>query len=171
MKEKILKLRAEGRTYKEIQNELKCSKGLISYYCGKDQKEKTLIRQRKHRSTIKGITTNKINFFRNKIREFKLNDKRNKSYNNDTYEDFYLKIINNPKCYLTGRDINLNESKSYNLDHIIPLSKGGNSNINNMGLACRDANMSKFDMTIDEYLSLCKEVLENFGYEVLNKNT
>lgn len=166
MKEEILKLRAEGKTYDEIQKILNCSKGLISYHCGEGQREKTLVRQRKHRSTIIGTINRKVDFFRNKIREFKLNSNRDSSSNENSYEDFYLKIINNPKCYLTGRIIDLTDSKSYQLDHVIPLSKGGDSSLDNMELTCRDANMSKFDLTLDEYISLCKEVLENFGYKV-----
>ena len=41
MKEKILQLRDEGKTYNEIKNILGCSKSTISYHCGKGQKEKT----------------------------------------------------------------------------------------------------------------------------------
>lgn len=41
MKEEILKLREEGKTYNEIKLILGCSKGTISYYCGNGQKEKT----------------------------------------------------------------------------------------------------------------------------------
>ena len=40
MKDEILKLRSEGKTYSEIKKELGCSKSTISYYCGKGQKEK-----------------------------------------------------------------------------------------------------------------------------------
>lgn len=29
------------------------------------------------------------------------------------------------KCYLTGRAINIENSEEYELDHIIPVSKGG----------------------------------------------
>ena len=42
MKEKILKLRLEGKTYNEIQKELNCAKSTISYHCsvnGKVNKE------------------------------------------------------------------------------------------------------------------------------------
>ena len=45
MKEKILQLRNEGKTYKQIQEILKCSKSTISYHCGVGQKEKTKIRR------------------------------------------------------------------------------------------------------------------------------
>ncbi len=40
MKEKIIQLREQGKTYNEIKNELGCSKGTISYHCGEGQKEK-----------------------------------------------------------------------------------------------------------------------------------
>lgn len=66
------------------------------------------------------------------------------------------------KCYLTGRNIDITKD-DYHLDHIMPVSKGGSSSLDNLGITCPQANMSKSDMTIDEYLSLCKEVLENFG--------
>ena len=34
MKEEILRLRQEGKTYTQIQDILGCSKGTISYHCG-----------------------------------------------------------------------------------------------------------------------------------------
>lgn len=50
----------------------------------------------------------------------------------------------NVKCYLTGTPIDLTKD-DYCFDHIVPVSKGG---------------------TIEEYLSLCKQVLEHHGYTV-----
>jgi len=47
MKEEILKLRNEGKTYKEIKKILNCSLSTISYHCGDGQKEKNNIRQQK----------------------------------------------------------------------------------------------------------------------------
>lgn len=69
------------------------------------------------------------------------------------------KIGDNPVCYLTGRPINLEDSRSYNLDHIIPKSKGGNNSLENCQIACRDANQAKNDLTYDEFIQLCKDVL------------
>ena len=40
MKEEILKLRADGKSYNEIKSILNCSKGTIAYHCGKGQKDK-----------------------------------------------------------------------------------------------------------------------------------
>ena len=49
MKEQILKLHTEGKSYREISSELKCSKGLISYYLNPEGKSKHLKRQNKNR--------------------------------------------------------------------------------------------------------------------------
>ena len=39
-RDEILRLRAEGKTYNEIQAELGCSKGTIAYHCGEGQEQK-----------------------------------------------------------------------------------------------------------------------------------
>ena len=52
MKEEILKLRKEGKTYNEIVKILGCSKGTVSYHCSDGQKEKTLNRNRKIRKLV-----------------------------------------------------------------------------------------------------------------------
>ena len=50
MKKKILTLRAQGKLYKDIAEEVGCSKATVSYYCGKGQKEMNTKRARKRRS-------------------------------------------------------------------------------------------------------------------------
>lgn len=50
MKEKILALRAQGKTYTQIKAELNCSLSTISYYCSPIQKDKNIQRQRDRRS-------------------------------------------------------------------------------------------------------------------------
>lgn len=59
MKEQILKLRAEGKTYKEIKDVLGCSKGTIAYHCGDGQKEKSRNRVNKSRTKICSCGSNK----------------------------------------------------------------------------------------------------------------
>lgn len=170
MKEKILELRAQGKTYNEIKETLGCSKGTISYHCGEGQKEKSNLRVIKSRKTKGVIIQRKVeSFLRTSVREFKRGRATLSTNSSMSYEDAFKKLINNPYCYLTGRNINLEDSKSYQLDHIIPRSKSGNNELNNLGLACRDANQSKTDLTVNEYLVLCKEVLEYNGYKVTKK--
>jgi predicted Zn-ribbon and HTH transcriptional regulator len=49
MKDQILKLRAEGKTYTEIQNVVGCSRSLIAYYVSPNAKQLTQKRQIKNR--------------------------------------------------------------------------------------------------------------------------
>ncbi len=59
MKEKILKLRGEGKTYNEIKKILNCSKGTISYHCSKLEDNDIKIVENsdiKNRSQIKEVS-------------------------------------------------------------------------------------------------------------------
>ena len=51
MKDTILKLRSQGKTYSEIQKVVKCSKILISYYVNPDAKPNKHNRQNRNRFT------------------------------------------------------------------------------------------------------------------------
>jgi len=51
-KDKILALRSKGKSYREIQDILGCSKGTISYHVGEGQKEKTSNRRKSQRTVI-----------------------------------------------------------------------------------------------------------------------
>jgi hypothetical protein len=60
MKEQILKLRAEGKTYTEICKILDCTKATVSYHCGEGQKEKSRQRRNLYRKRKKeGIVLEK----------------------------------------------------------------------------------------------------------------
>jgi len=52
-KDNILKLYAEGKSYREIQKILGCSKGTIAYHVGKGQREKTNARTTRSRTLAK----------------------------------------------------------------------------------------------------------------------
>ena len=49
MKDAILKLRGEGKTYMQIKAEVGCAVSTVAYYCGEGQKEKTKARNEKRR--------------------------------------------------------------------------------------------------------------------------
>ena len=49
MKEQILKLRSEGKSYKQIKSILGCSLSTICYHLQPDQKQKVLKRRNKYR--------------------------------------------------------------------------------------------------------------------------
>lgn len=53
MKEKIIALRQQGKTYREIKFELKCSQSLIAYYLNPVTKKKAIDRQRENRFSFK----------------------------------------------------------------------------------------------------------------------
>lgn len=181
---KILELHRKGLSYREIETKLGCSKGLISYHCGQGQKEKFMVKQRKERRSnvlkskiIKFLEVHKRlrkkndsdkrlieKILQNKIRGFSLTERKKGRYTKCKtmfkVKDFLKKIGSNPVCYLTGRPINLEEGRSYHLDHILPRSRGGDNSLDNCGLASRSANQAKADLTLEEFVQLCKEVVE-----------
>jgi transposase len=53
MKEEILKLYSEGKSYRDIQSILGCSKGTIAYHIGAGQREKTRARTTRSRTIAK----------------------------------------------------------------------------------------------------------------------
>lgn len=91
----------------------------------------------------------------------------------DEYE--YKVLLNHlggiqTNCYLTGEPINL-ETDAYQLDHIVPLSKGGTSEITNCGITIPVANQMKTDMTVSELLDMCEKILVHYNYTVTKPST
>lgn len=182
MKEQILSLRLQGKTYKEIINIVGCSKGTVSYYCGHNQKTKNHLRQIKRRKRqhpfksklehflnkkstyVKKLPISTIKSLLNKkLSRFKL---RNKNMSNITLEEVINKFGENPICYLTGEQLDISKPSTYHFDHIIPPSKGGDNSLDNLGICTKTVNMAKSDLTKDEFINLCKKVLLNNGYQV-----
>lgn len=182
-RDKILRLRAEGKTYNEIQSELGCSKGTIAYHCGEGQKEKTRERQknisdlrlRKKIDNWKSSLPKDIRARHNsprthnrkmlqKVRQFQKD-------NNDvpapvldwTYEDLKKIIKDYNCCYLTGRPIDINDCDTFQFDHIEPRSRGGSNALDNLGLVTPDANYSKRDMPLEDFIELCLDVVIHWG--------
>jgi len=161
LKEEIVKLKEKGYSYQQIQKSLGCSKSTISYHLGDNQKEKAYDRVKKQR---------KLNPWLHKTEKF-LQEYEGKKITYNRRGDFdrkklkeYLSSID--KCYLTGRPIDINDFNTYEFDHIIPRLLGGESSFDNLGIARPEANRAKNDLTIDEFIGLCKDVLINFGYTV-----
>jgi 5-methylcytosine-specific restriction endonuclease McrA len=168
-KEEILKLRKKGKTYKEIIKILDCAKSTVSYHLSKKIKTNAIKRAIKNKK--KYIRKNTLTTIaQQKLCNFKCDSKKNikKTYHssNVSIQDIRNILNNNPKCYLTGKKINPLDSSSWSLDHIIPRSKGGKNNIDNLGLSCSKANKCKHDLLLEEFIKTCKEVLINFGYKI-----
>lgn len=174
LKEDILALRAKGKTYSQIADELKCTKAVLSYHVNPNAKGRHNTYQKTRRESNPVIQ--KTERFRGKPLKA-LRDRtdgfqrrsgskvlsRNNKFN---YHDIVEKIGPNPQCYLTGRPIDLSKSESYQFDHIMPATRGCDNSLNNLGLACRQANQMKSDMTVEELVQIAIELLENFGYKV-----
>lgn len=175
-KEDILRLRSEGKTYREIAKELGCSKSVISYHCGNGSEK---LRTKKWNQSPTAKIVKKINAFRsrdssasnttarNKLKTFKVRKKNNRTHSkvnnikqNYTYKDVLNKIGNNPKCYLTGEPIDLSKTDTYQFDHIIPCSKGGTNDLDNLGVCTRSANYAKHDLSLEGLYVLCESILK-----------
>ena len=178
MEEKIIELRKQGKTYREIKKIVGCSLGTISYYCGEGQKNKS--KKRNQNNKIGHSLANKVNKFCvkkrkifDKVNLFKKKGKRGKKSRNSnncanhfTIKDLLCKFGETTSCYLTGKKVNLLEPDTYHIDHIIPPCRGGNNEISNAGISCPEANIAKSGMLVDEFIDLCKQVLIYNGYTV-----
>lgn len=187
-KEQILKLRKDGKSYRQIYKIVGCAKSLVTYYCSDNQKEKSRIRQARRRNKIhpyqKKIETfceSKKKYIKKYINKYKKIEKIIYTklwtfscrgiYTMLSVNDVIKKFGENPICYLTGKKIDIYKSKTYHFDHIVPRSKGGNSDIDNLGLTTKEANVAKSNLTLSEFVQLCKDVLENFGYQIIKSDS
>jgi 5-methylcytosine-specific restriction endonuclease McrA len=174
MREEILKLRGEGKTFSQIQEILKCSKSTISYHCSDGQKEKNKLRRQKRRKNILIGKTERFVYRKNKnesIRKFQKRDNSVRGCVNPTIEvtftwkDVVDKFGENTHCYLSGEKINLYKD-NYNLDHILPSSRGGDNSLNNLGITHKIVNTMKSDLTPEELIEWCKRILEFNNYKI-----
>jgi 5-methylcytosine-specific restriction endonuclease McrA len=164
MKAQILALRAQGLTYSQIKAQLGCSKGTIAYHCGIGQKAKSRARAEKRK--YKKALLMRCNRFQRERLSGGRRGKLGKLTTTFNWHDVVAKFGYEPICYLTGRKLSLLDSRSYHFDHIVPLSKGGASTLDNLGLCCPEANQAKSSLYVPKLLALCKEILEYSGYEV-----
>jgi 5-methylcytosine-specific restriction endonuclease McrA len=67
-------------------------------------------------------------------------------------------------CYLTGRPLLQTDCS---VDHVIPLSKGGTHDFDNLKLCVKNANYLKADLTIDEMVPLCQRVVDTLGNPIV----
>ena len=179
-KNDILKLRKQGKSYKEIASILGCSRSVISYHCGKGQTEKNRVRSQKrgwrHHFTKKitqfksRCTAEGYRLFRNKVKTFKRKTPNahkptpSTSRVNNISQQFYAedvinKIGTHPVCYLTGRKLNLKDTSTYTFDHRVPTALGGTNDLENLEVCCSEANHAKACLSLEDFYSLCEEIL------------
>lgn len=60
-------------------------------------------------------------------------------------------------CYLCGKQLDLN-STDVQVDHVYPVSLGGDSIPNNLKLTCKMCNQAKRNLTYSDFVALCKSI-------------
>jgi 5-methylcytosine-specific restriction endonuclease McrA len=166
LKEQILALRQEGKTLAHIKSTLKCSYSTIAYHLYEKTRKATVNRinptyKHHYNRSPQGILIQKyLQFFRLGHR-YKISDAKT-----FTIQELKSTLTEPYICYLTGKRLDLSKSDSYSFDHKIPLSRGGQSTLSNLGLCSPIVNRAKSDMTEQEFVELCKQVLIHYGYNI-----
>ncbi len=155
-KELALNLLNDGLTYEQIGKQLNISKWTVLYHCSPNRRKKSYLNSKKWQEKNQLVV--KIASFYRGNRRSKLRPKIIKF----TIRELKEKIGPNPKCYLTGKPIDLNEPDSYSLDHRVPVSKGGISSLENCELTSSAVNFAKSDKTVEEFRALCLAVCDYY---------
>ena len=82
---------------------------------------------------------------------------------NMKYIEFRKSVYNHSKgrCSICGKPINIEEMT---IDHIIPLSRGGDGSFSNVQATCYSCNLMKHNLTNDEFMrKLWKVTIHNLG--------
>ncbi len=61
------------------------------------------------------------------------------------------------RCAMTGKRLD----RTAELDHIVPVSKGGKNHPENLQWLSPEVNQCKNDMTVDEFIAVCRNVLSH----------
>jgi len=64
------------------------------------------------------------------------------------------------KCALTGRVLT---PENASLDHVVPVSRGGSHDVENVQLVIKMANDMKGTLTMEEFISICTDVAKHHG--------
>lgn len=63
-------------------------------------------------------------------------------------------------CALTGRPLDVTSE----IDHILPISKGGDNSTGNSRWLCREANQAKHCLTDEQFFELCRLITTSTAY-------
>lgn len=182
LRSQILALREEGLSYRVISERLECNPSTVEYHLNPNAKSRNTRKARRVRQNEHPLAQ-KIRRFRQqfelpidpphytssmrkrlqrKVDRYHKSTRGERIVNNTfTVNDLLEKIGPNPTCYLTGEPIDLDDTRSYHLDHVIPRSRGGDCTLDNANICTKRANLSKGDMTHEEYVEHCRQVVNH----------
>lgn len=147
-REEILKLISEGIPLKEIAKIVGCSRFTVYYHL--PHRKIKQAEYHKRRSVESPLIRKLSGFIKGSKSKISIQQLR------DHIGDI-------PICYLTGTPINLRDGLSYELDHIIPKSSGGSSDLKNLGLLSAEVNRAKHNKTPEQFLEICRKVIDYSG--------
>jgi 5-methylcytosine-specific restriction endonuclease McrA len=134
-----------------------------TYY--KQNKEEIKARQRKYNFTAKAKISERNSLFRKHhpfkelMRAVNANSKKRGHPERIGYMDLYrLAKKQKCRCALTGDKLTRD---NISVDHITPLSKGGNNVVENLRLVTYDVNIVKNSLSDLEFLTICKNVVRH----------
>ena len=139
-------LRAKGRSYRQINKELGIAKSTLNDWFSLDGRQKTL----KRNASLTARFRRKVSRAGFKIKGV-------------STPDLIDRLKNRNFCYLCGTKIDLLIDK-YDLDHVQPKSKGGNSQLKNLHPTCSKCNYLKGNLSLDDLYIQIKEI-EKFAFE------
>jgi len=172
MIEKMKKLKLEGKSYSEIARLLNVHHSTVIYHCDPKRKDQKIKQARIRRSKQHPFIIKRISFLNEENKDIKrtlylklrhwhrdCQIKGQTKMNFDfTLDQLIEKIGPNPVCYLTGEPIDIYKTTSYQFDHKIPVSRGGNNSLDNLEICTAQVNMAKRNLTPDEFYELCSKV-------------
>lgn len=180
-RQKVLELKAQGKANWEIVQILNLSKSVVSYHtCASTKENNRTYNTLKKQALKEGLVFKRPRklskyplHFRTKVSRFAgHHSERKKKYSlilqKYKPEDVVNKFGINTKCYLTGKELNLLDCDT-SFDHIVPLSKGGTNNLDNLGITTRSLNFMKTDLLLNELIQNCIDILSHNGYLVTKK--
>ena len=69
--------------------------------------------------------------------------------------------LHGDNCFYCGTKL----IKYWKADHVLPKSKGGTDALKNLVPSCSGCNASKLDLTINEWITMMKTILNRFEHE------
>lgn len=165
IKEIVVKFREENPDmgYVPMSLALGIPMSTIRYYLQKGGPQRQMEKMEVYRAKNKLKTS--LDY---RIKSFKKRSKTpiQKDFN---YFDVLKKFGEKPKCYITGQVFEWNDTHLYHFDHIIPVSRGGSGELENLGIVAKNINSMKLDLTVEELIQKCIDIATYNGYLVVKK--